>query len=313
MSGIMLAVLNSGGGGGGGLYAFTNFTFTNAGVTGYTGPSLAQCITAYNSTTYPWLTNTAYFNMTSNGIQRWTVPTTGSYRFTAKGASGGNNVLNGGLAAQMVSTFNLNQGDIIQILVGQMGSNGTGNTCGTDGGGGGGSFVATSGGSLLLASGGGGGGASNSIGQTEFKNAIDGTSGRNGAGGPPYGGTGGTGGAGGTYNTGSCVAVGSTGAGWTGDGSGLGPTNAVSISVGGGTGGFTSSSAFGGFGGGGAPGTNYCAGGGGGYSGGGGGGLSACDCRYMGAGGAGGSFSSTTYTFSTLSSAGHGSIFVEKL
>lgn len=315
MSGIMQGVIASIGGASG-LYPFTSFTFTNAGVSGYTGPSLAQCVSAYGSGTYPWIADTSFFNMTVNGIQRWTVPATGSYRFTAKGASGGNAYTGygygaGGRGAQMVSTINLTKGDIIQILVGQMGYDGTGTTCGGDGGGGGGTFIATSGGVLLLAAGGGGGAASNGVGQTEYKNAVDGQNGQNGSGGPPYGGTGGTGGAGGTYNASSCVSVGSTGAGFSGNGQGSGPTNAAAFTAGG-TGG-SYSSYYGGFGGGGSPGTSYCAGGGGGYSGGGGGGLAACSCSYMAAGGAGGSYSSGAYTFSLLGTAGHGSVLVEKL
>lgn len=295
------------------LYPFTTFTFTNAGQTGYTGPSLTTCKTAYNTTTYPWLANTSFFNMVTNGIQRWTVPATGQYRFTAKGASGGTGYLkSAGLAAQMVSTFTLTKGDIIQILVGQMGSTGTGTTCGGDGGGGGGTFVVTSGGTALLVAAGGGGAASNQINQAETKDAVTGTSGRNGGGGPPYGGTGGTSGSGGTYNTGSCVAVGSTGAGFSGNGQGSGPTNALSFTSGG-TGGYIDTVKYGGFGGGGSPGTNYCGGAGGGYSGGGGGGLSSCTCNYMASGGAGGSYSSTSFTFTQLATTGHGSVFVERL
>jgi hypothetical protein len=34
-----------------GLYDFTSFTFTNATATGRTGPSLANCLSSYNTTT----------------------------------------------------------------------------------------------------------------------------------------------------------------------------------------------------------------------------------------------------------------------
>lgn len=315
MSGILLAALNSASASPG-LYDFSAFTFTNAAMTGHNGPSLAQCKSAYNTSTYPWINDTAFFNMLVNGIQRWTVPKTGSYRFTALGASGGtaNNSYGygaAGLAAQMQSTFTLTEGDVIQIAVGQMGSNGLGSTCGGDGSGGGGTFVVTAGGVLLLASGGGGGAASNAVGQAEYKNAVDGTSGRNGSGNPPYGGTGGVGGLGGTYNSGSCVPVGSTGAGFSSNGSGSGPSNATSFANG--LFGGNQSARSGGFGGGGCSGSSYCGGGGGGYSGGGGGGLSSCSCSNMAAGGAGGSYSANAYSFALAGATGHGSVLVEKL
>jgi len=316
MSGIMQAVLNSAGSVPS-LYAFSTFTFTNATATGNNGPSLAMCKTAYGTSTYPWLDNPAFFNMAVNGIQRWTVPSTGLYRFTAVGAAGGDIAGffygDGGLPLQMQSTFALTAGDIIQIVVGQRGSNGAGTNCGGDAGGGGGTFVVTSAGVLLLAAAGGGGAATNSIGQPEFKNALDGTSGRNGSGGIPYGGTGGVNGLGGTYNTSSCVPVGSTGAGFLSDGAGSGPTNARSFANGA-VGGSVSSTIFGGFGGGGSAGTSYCGGGGGGYSGGGGGGLAICSCNYMASGGAGGSYSAGAYTLlASPSTRTNGSLFVERL
>ena len=51
------------------LYTFTTFTFTNAGGTVYSGPTLCQAKSTYNTSTYPWLTNTSYFNVIG-GIQR---------------------------------------------------------------------------------------------------------------------------------------------------------------------------------------------------------------------------------------------------
>ena len=42
------------------LYAFTQHTFTSAGQSGRTGPTLAQCRNAY---TVPWDTNTTFFNV----------------------------------------------------------------------------------------------------------------------------------------------------------------------------------------------------------------------------------------------------------
>ena len=49
------------------LYTFTTHTFTNAGVTGSAGPTLAQCKTAYSASS--WTQNSSFFNMTVNGIQ----------------------------------------------------------------------------------------------------------------------------------------------------------------------------------------------------------------------------------------------------
>jgi hypothetical protein len=60
------------------LYSFTSFTFTNAGVNGMYGPTLAQIQAAYSGTA--WTQNTNNLNMTTQGIQRWTVPATGNYR-----------------------------------------------------------------------------------------------------------------------------------------------------------------------------------------------------------------------------------------
>lgn len=304
--------------GGAGLYTFSSFTFTNGGQTGSTGPSLSTLLSSYNTTLNPWLTNTAYFNMSTNGIQRWTVPATGTYRFTAKGASGGSAYTAygygaAGLAGQIVADLSLTQGDVIQILVGQMGGNGnSGSSCGQDGAGGGGTFIVTSGGVPLLVAGGGGGAGSNGQGREEsLKNAGDSTSGRKGSG--TTGGAGGTGGGAGSAQSGSCVSGGQPGAGFTGNGVTSQGQSAASYSfTNGGVGGF-GGYAPGGFGGGGSSGTSYAGGGGGGYSGGGGGGLQTCSCNDMGNGGAGGSYSSTTYTFTQLSTTGHGSVLVEKL
>ena len=68
----------------GGLYSFTSHTFTNAGATGRYGPTLTQCRNAYNVT---WDGNTSFFNVVTQGIQTWTVPSNGTYEIEAKGAS----------------------------------------------------------------------------------------------------------------------------------------------------------------------------------------------------------------------------------
>ena len=133
--------LGKGKAGGNALYYFSTFTFTNAGATGRTGPILSQCQSAYSSQT--WAQNTSYFNMTTQGIQLWTVPVTGSYKIDAFGAAGGSSGLGrGGYGANITTNVNLIQGQVLAIVVGQMGQSTTSSglyTCG--GGGGGGTFI----------------------------------------------------------------------------------------------------------------------------------------------------------------------------
>ena len=70
------------------LYAFTSFTFESP-TTGRTGPTLSQILSYYASSkgNPSWAQNSAYLNMTTQGIQRWTVPATRIIRATAR--SGG--------------------------------------------------------------------------------------------------------------------------------------------------------------------------------------------------------------------------------
>ncbi|KAL0242417.1 hypothetical protein GEMRC1_004980 [Eukaryota sp. GEM-RC1] len=131
------------------------FTFTNAGKTGRTGSSLKDCIGAYN---HDWVRNTVKFNVI-DGIQHWTVPLTGMYRIECAGARGGNNHYNTstkpGKAAVMIGEFELKSGQIIKILVGQVGCDGKGGMY-AGGGGGGGSFVVLDSSPLVVAGGGNG-------------------------------------------------------------------------------------------------------------------------------------------------------------
>lgn len=294
------------------LYNFTTFTFTNAGATGQNGPTLSNCLSSYNTTTNPWLNNTNFFNVVTQGFQLWTVPQTATYRITAAGAGGGSNQ-NPGFGASIRGDFNLTQGQKLKIVVGQTGGTGN-NPCGnTKGGGGGGSFVATETNTALIIAGGGGGGSSQT---SSNKDASLTNSGKTGV---SAGGVGGTGGGGGGIGTG-CVSVASGGGGFTGNGTngndnpttgGQSFTNGAVGGLGGTANG--GSAAPGGFGGGGGGGT-YTGGGGGGYSGGGGGGLSTCSCSNLGCGGGGGSFNSGTNTLSNvLTSVAMGSITIEKL
>jgi hypothetical protein len=275
------------------LYAFTNATFTPGGQTGSAGPSLAQARTGLTGTGVDaWKNNTSYFN-TTNGIQLWTVPATGTYRIEAFGSQGASNTASGGtaggLGARMRGDFSLVQGEIIRILVGQRLN--FSNTCG-GGGGGGGSFVVrdpynTTGSILVIAGGGGGGGMGSNV-------ASGGTTSNNGnpGSGSPAG-AGGSNGNGGGIPSGGCSGPeGSGGGGFSGNGTSNGTSGGGISFTNGGDGG--TGSRTGGFGGGGGV-SNYGGSGGGGYSGGGGGGLGgSCTCNVMNGGGGGGSYNAGT-------------------
>jgi hypothetical protein len=303
-------------------YEFTSFTFTNAGATGRTGPTLAQCLSSYNTTTYPWLTNTGFFNMVSQGKQLWTVKIGGVYQFDVRGARGGT-YSNGGTTyvgaygARIVSRVTLSVGQVIAIAVGQKGyDSATFTTAG------GGSFVVLDSTSTpLVVAGGGAGAVSNGAGNLDVNAQGQTTT----SGGPAYsigGGPGTNGGGGGsTYASGGNAADGGTsgsfnnasgGAGFYG--SGGDPTGRSgrglkwSLGMLGGFG-FTDSAAVGGFGGGAGQSANtQSAGGAGGYSGGGG-----TYEQQVGSGGGSfttSSFSGTNITATRGFNSDHGSVSV---
>ena len=119
--------------------------------------ALAGCLAAFSGTsTLQAQTNNIWNFSYTGSIVQWTVPSTGYYNITAYGAQGGGfgqagSVDSaGGFGAQMTGTFQLTQGEVLNILVG--GSSG--------GGGGGGSFVVDSSTNPLVVAGGGGGGGS---------------------------------------------------------------------------------------------------------------------------------------------------------
>lgn len=276
------------------LYDFSSHIFTNAGIGGNSGPTLADVQNAYVS--QDWAQNLDYLNMTYQGIQEWTVPKNGTYRIEAAGARGGNNSSgsDGGLGAKMRGDFSLLKGEILLIAVGQQGSD-TGTSCGAVGGGGG-SFVvkkSSSGlltdntiGDILVIAGAGGGGGRGGPGT-----GIGGVITQNGT--PSNGGTGtgagGVEGTGGGLSSSNCASPnGSGGAGFLTNGadSGGGVSQSFKNGLNGGQG------RQGGFGGGGgAASSGYGGGGGGGFSGGGAGGLDgACTCGVMQGGGGGGSY-----------------------
>jgi len=164
------------------LYAFSSHTFTNAGVTGSDGPTLSQLTTAYSPA---WTDYTSNLNVVVQGIQLWTVPKSGTYRITAKGAPGGYSTLGPdtyGYGAETRGDFTLSRGDKLKIIVGQRGegnANGNSDTVAANtsaGGAGGGaswvfaeavthndplSLTYTTDANLYLVAGGGGGGQRN--------------------------------------------------------------------------------------------------------------------------------------------------------
>jgi hypothetical protein len=282
------------------LYAFTTFTFTNAGVTGGSGPTLAQLRSSYSSSS--WTQNNDYFNITTQGIQLWTVPATGNYIITARGAQGGGTSYGdgraGGLGAVMVGTFNLTQGQKIKILVGQMGGVQS-NYSSYGGGGGGGTFVATQDNIPLIVAGGGGGATGNGSSTNSTINALTSTSGQQGG---SSGGAGGTNGGGGGQGSGAP----NGGGGFIGNGVGSYVANSF---INGGTGSGSCTPGAEGFGGG----SGSCGGGGGGggYSGGGGGGN--CCGGSTGGGGGGGSYNNGSNQNNSISNTSHGNVVIQRL
>ena len=175
------------------LYEFTSHTFTNAGLTGSTGPTLPVVRSAYS--TVPgasWTQDTTnnYLNMTTQGIQLWRVPVTGSYTIRAVGAGR----IDSGNGMDATITTTLIKGEVIRILVGQFAISGGAQ------GGHGGTFVVRGTQEPIIVAGGGGGRGSSTVADT-FSNATATTNGQS----PGGGGVGGSNGGGGTvptaYNT----------------------------------------------------------------------------------------------------------------
>jgi len=286
--------------------AGSSWTFTNASSTGRTGPTQVQVNAAYTGTS---LEGGVVIN--TQGIQEWTVPVTGSYSIRASGAQGARS---GGLGADITGTFSLTQGEIIKIVVGQTGVDGS--SSGTmGGGGGGGSYVVrapySNVASILVAAGGGGGYTNTGV--TTTMNAFSTESG-----GSTYSSGGGTSGNGGNSGIANGAAAGGGGfltdgtSGAEGDvysGGGksflngaVGGNEGHTLGLNGGDGGF-------GGGGGGWHNTLNRSGGGGGYSGGQGGTWSGQQ-----SGGGGGSINAgTSQTNTAASRSGNGQVIITKL
>jgi hypothetical protein len=237
----------------------------------------------------------------TGSVVDYTVPTTGTFDFSASGAQGGVGGGTGGLGAVISGDISLTAGTMLEIVAGGQGSTGLYYPNSPfAGGGGGGSFVFVSGAPLpLIVAGGGGGGsaagATGGPGQTGQDGGVGGYSGGGGA-----GGTGGSGGSAGPVSPYSFAGAG--GGGWAGDGGNYFGAYYVSNAPGGGFGPPTFAGGVGdgsyefsngGFGGGGGGGEGG-GGGGGGYSGGGGGNGN------DGTGGGGGSYLNPSFTNTEL-------------
>ncbi|MCU0360714.1 MAG: glycine-rich protein [Bacteroidia bacterium] len=291
------------------LYSFSQvtYTFTNCGATGSLGPIQAQVNAAYA------LTNlNGNVGVTATGIQTWTVPTSGLYRITAFGASSGQNSnanMLPGLGARIEGEFNLIAGDVLQILVGQMGENHPSFAAG----GGGGSFVTkiphNTLASILVIAGGGGapsGDFSGLSAVTASCGTFDVQSGPaqcNGVGGISF--TGNSGGGGGGFFTDGAgnATVANGGKAYVNGGAGASTSN---VYVRGG---------FGGGGGNASPATStYASSGGGGFSGGNGGNRNSTQGTGRMGGGGGGSYNNGSNQLNTiLTSTGHGLVTITRL
>ncbi|XP_028391064.1 loricrin-like [Dendronephthya gigantea] len=284
--------------------------FTNLGASGRFGPTSIG--SHYDGKQHKDLTTV------QNGIQHFTVPYTGTYTIVAVGAGGGydkSGTTYQGLGVKIGGDFNLVQGHVLKILVGQTGVT---NSLYPSSGGGGGSFVATSSDTPLIVAGGGGG---IEVPTVQYNNAHAGT----GSSGKPNAGPSG-------YSS------------WPGGSSGNGASTADTSNSGGGGGGFysngRSSTNFGGSygtggeggygfkqggqggralnhgsdggfgGGGGAYGNAGGSGGGGGYSGG-----ASGDNYYNSCGGGGGSYNSGFQNKhgQVAYRRGHGSVTITRL
>jgi hypothetical protein len=295
------------------LYPFTSFTFTSGGLAENFGPTLTRLLTTYDTSTYTWLKNSSYFNMVTQGIQIWTVPQTGNYQITARGAQGVPATSTaGGLGAVMVGTFALTQGDKYRILVGETTTYGTssGSRLGLSSSGGGGSFVVKLGvdtisGILVIAGGGGGTGAnSRNTNANAIPDSTTAPSSSDGFTGGSNGNKGNTGnadsGAGGGFLTGG-NSVEATGGAFISGGQG-GRQNAAYANNGGGFGGGGSS----------ANGSLARFGGGGGFNGGGAtNSISTTDPNNLNYGGGGSSYNMGAFPSNTVGNYGAGSVTIE--
>ena len=302
-----------------GLYAFTTYTF-NEPDWGKDGTPFSTLQTRYAGE--PFLTTGNLVQGAYVGYHKLTLPYTGVYEFEAAGAPGSkarNANYYGGKGIILKGRMSMNEGDIIQFVIGKSGEGDDGSY---NGGGGGGTFIvkdaffttSPANSHIILVAGGGAGGAYDSIYNSNPQDAHEFTNGRDGQGGssPGTGGTGGNGANG--NNQGGNGGHAGPAAGIYSDGTNFNYYSNATIAksfAGGATGGAgyynrsdspTSGSGHqSGFGGAG-PGGNYAGGPGGGYSGGGGGSGNGYSS------GGGGSFTSNLTNVSTVGYQGTGQV-----
>lgn len=119
-----------------GAQAGETYQFNTCGATGPIGPTQVLCDGAYSTSNLNGQVTIL------GGIQYWTVPISGTYRIDGVGAQGANpNVgLVGGKGAKVSGEFELVGGQVLQIVVGQKGVAGLGDSSNQGNGGGGGFY-----------------------------------------------------------------------------------------------------------------------------------------------------------------------------
>ncbi len=261
----------------GAFHAQQSFTFTPCGATGGSGPTQTQVNNTYSTGN----SLNGSVSISVQGIQQFTIPTTGIWKIEARGASGYPFGI-GGRGAIIYGEYSLTAGTVLKVAVGQQGQ--VNPASGTlQFGGGGGSFVSLLNNTPLIVAGGGGGSHASSYAASSADGTVS-TSGNSAVG--TAAGAGGTAGSGGV-----AASSANGGAGFYGDGGGTtGPASSFTNGAAGGNAGAIAyaNGGIGGFGGGGGTQSwnNNRGGGGGGYSGGGGGQLGQPSCW----GGGGGSY-----------------------
>lgn len=279
----------------------TVYSFTNCLIVGKSGPSQANCNTSYSGTSLAGLVT-----ISTAGLQLWTVPTTGSYTIEIAGARGGLGSADYGKGAVLSGTATLTAGEILKIVVGHVGSNGSyvDATRTASGGGGGASFIyRNTSTTLLVVAGGGGGGSGSWPGYTPTRVGSDASTtttptqptGCSVTAALATGGNGGNNTSPGSAGGGGWLTAGAT----IGSSNGATPGYALSGTAIGGTRGDTGGD--GGFGGG-AGGRNVIAGPGGGYN----GGNSPGDGGCNGGGGGGSSYTDSAFTQSSAAASNTG-------
>eukprot|EP00798_Chlamydomonas_sp_ICE-L_P000811 gene811-2211_t len=133
----------------------TLMTFTSCGATLRLGPTAANMLSTYGSSSSVTLGS-------FRGYQNYTIPLTQSYTITCYGASGGSGTYLGGNGGVVSATFNLSVGQIIIVIVGQKGGLPSAGVS-QEGGGGGGTWVVDSATSNLLICAAGGNGATTAL------------------------------------------------------------------------------------------------------------------------------------------------------